>query len=57
VQYEMTTPWDISTLTIIGGVDISTEENEPSGLAINPAGSVLILAGSQADELNEYDLL
>ena len=55
-QYNLSTAWDITTGTDAGFVSTASQENAPRALEINPDGTKFFVAGTQHDEIFEYDL-
>jgi len=56
-QYDMTSPWDIST-AVYNGVDfdVSDQETEVEGLAFGDDGLKMYIVGKIQDAIFEYDL-
>jgi DNA-binding beta-propeller fold protein YncE len=55
-QYNLSTPWDISTATYIQFFAIGGQESTPTGLAFKPDGTRMYVIGSAGDDINEYSL-
>ncbi|MDA7782993.1 autotransporter outer membrane beta-barrel domain-containing protein [Candidatus Pelagibacter sp.] len=55
-QYDLSTGFDISTLSHVGFLDLSNEETRPSGLAFSPSGLKMFITGSTSDKVSEYTL-
>lgn len=69
VSYELTTPWDVSTLKLStaawniegslysgNSFSVATEETLPRGLFFKPDGTKMYVAGPAGDDVNEYSL-
>lgn len=57
VQYEMSTPWDISTMVKSDHVlSVSAQDNNPLGLDFNTGGSSLYVLGQTTDTIYRYNL-
>ena len=59
-EFTLSTPFDLSNVTLGGGYDLSDEIDEPSGIAFSDDGSKLFVLDSKNDPANrdvsEYDL-
>lgn len=55
-QYNLSTPWDISTATYIQFFAIGGQEGTPTGLSFKPDGTRMYVIGSAGDDINEYSL-
>ena len=59
-EFTLSTPFDLSNVTLGGGYDLSDEIDEPSGIAFSDDGSKLFVLDSKNDAANrdvsEYDL-
>jgi DNA-binding beta-propeller fold protein YncE len=55
-EYNLSTPWDISTSSHVQSFSVATEEGTPTGLFFKPNGTKMYVVGSTGDEVNEYDL-
>ena len=55
-EYDLSTPWDVSTAVYLQVFSVAGEEIEPSGLFFKPGGAKMYIIGSNGDEVNEYDL-
>jgi len=56
LEYNLSTPWDISTATYVRLVSISSQDGAPYGLFFKPDGTKMYVVGDQGDDVNEYDL-
>ncbi len=54
-QYDLSTGFDISTLSHVGFLDLSSEESLPYGLAFSPSGLKMFITGS-SKKVSEYNL-
>ena len=55
-EYNLATPYDVSTGVFFRSFSVRTEEATPRGLLFNPDGSKLYVIGSNGDEINEFDI-
>ncbi|MDC1130267.1 secretion protein, partial [Candidatus Pelagibacter sp.] len=56
-QYDLSTGFDISTLSHVGFLKLGDQEGNPSGIAFSPSGLKMFITGkSGATEVNEYTL-
>ena len=55
-EYHLSTPWDISSAIWVLRFVVSAQETVPGGIFFDPTGAKMFISGSQADEVNEYDL-
>ena len=55
-QYDLSTGFNISTLSHVGFLRLDDEEVNPSGLAFNPSGLKMFMIGDRGDRVNEYHL-
>ena len=60
VQYNLSTAWDISTLSWIAPTedyfDVSSQEDVSNDLFFKPDGTKVYVIGNRGDDVNEYDL-
>lgn len=56
LEFNLTTPWDISTASVGNSVDISTEETNPNALWFKVDGTKMYLGGIDSDTLFQYSL-
>ena len=56
VEYNLSTAWDISSVSYDGVFSVSTTEASPTGVAFKPDGTKMYVTGFSGDEINEYDL-
>ncbi len=55
-QYSLSTAFDISTLSFVGGLHVNAQEGNPSGIAFSTSGLKMFILGDHGDEVNEYHL-
>jgi len=55
-QYSLSTAFDISTLSFVGGLHVNAQEGNPSGIAFSTSGLKMFIVGDSGDEVNEYHL-
>ena len=55
-EYELSTPFDASTLTFVGDTPISSQESSPEGIAFSSDGTKMFVIGNSGDDVNEYKL-
>ena len=55
-EYALSTAFDISTLSHVDFLSLSSDEPNPSGIAFNKAGTKMFIVGDSHDEVNEYIL-
>ena len=55
-EYNLSTPFDTSTLDWVGATTISNKERGPQGIAFSSDGAKMFVTGSISDKVHEYDL-
>ena len=55
-EYELSTPFDASTLTFVDATQISEQETGPTGIAFSSDGAKMFVIGRTGDDVNEYAL-
>lgn len=55
-EYNLSTPWDISTASYVQNFSVAAQESFPQDLFFKPDGTKMYIIGSAGDEINEYDL-
>jgi sugar lactone lactonase YvrE len=55
-QYDLSTAWDISTVSYVRQFDTSAKDANPVGLAFNPTGTKMYFIGYANDKVYQYDL-
>ena len=60
LQYALSTGFDVSTISFVGGLHVHAEESNPSGIAFSPSGLRMFITGTKDGgagvEVNEYHL-
>jgi DNA-binding beta-propeller fold protein YncE len=55
-EYGLTTAWDVSTASYSQAFSVNSQETAPRGLSFKDDGTKMYIAGSNGDDINEYDL-
>ena len=55
-EYDISTPWDISTASYLQGYSVTGRENTPTALFFKPDGIKMFIMGTSGDDINEYTL-
>jgi flagellin-like protein len=55
-EYDLSTPYDVSTASFVDSLDISSQDSIPQGMALNNDGSKLYIIGQSNANVYEYDL-
>ena len=55
-EYTLSTAFDVSTASFVDSKDISSQDDNPTGLAFNQDGTKMFIAGNAGDDINEYTL-
>ena len=55
-EYDLSTPYDISTATYVDCLNVSGQDTDPRGIAFNDNGSRLYVVGGEGDKILEYIL-
>jgi sugar lactone lactonase YvrE len=55
-EYDLSTPWDVSSASYLQNFSVSAQETNPLGLFLKPDGTRMYVIGSTGDDVNEYDL-
>ena len=50
-QYSLSTAFDISTLSFVGGLHVNAQEGNPSGIAFSTSGLKMFILGDHGDEV------
>lgn len=53
-QYNLTTPWDISTAVFVSVFSVSGQDTLPTGIYIKPDGTKMYMVGSTTDAVYQY---
>jgi DNA-binding beta-propeller fold protein YncE len=55
-EYDLSTPWDISSAFFVQSFSVASQETTPTGLFFKPDGTKMYVIGSANDAVYEYDL-
>jgi len=55
-EYDLTAPYDITTLSYNQSFSIATQETSPTGVELSPDGAKMYVVGLSSDSVHEYDL-
>lgn len=55
-QYDVATPWDVSTASFVQDFSVALQEITPTGLFFKPDGTKMYVVGTTGDDVNEYAL-
>jgi DNA-binding beta-propeller fold protein YncE len=55
-EYDLSTPWDISTASYLQNFSVATEETTPTDVFIKPDGTTMYVLGATGDDINQYTL-
>ena len=55
-EYDLSVPFDASTLSFVDATSISEQETAPTGIAFSNDGAKMFVIGGTGDDVNEYDL-
>ena len=55
-EYDLSTPFDVSTASFVDATSIRSDESNPQGIAFSSDGAKMFVVGSNEDKVNEYDL-
>ena len=55
-EYDLSAPFDASTMSFVDATSISAQEDNPQGIAFSNDGTKMFVVGSTGDDVNEYDL-
>ena len=55
-EYDLSTPWDVSTAVYLQLFSVATQETEPRCLFFKPDGSKMYVMGATGDDVNEYQI-
>ncbi|MCH8945760.1 MAG: beta-propeller fold lactonase family protein, partial [Nanoarchaeota archaeon] len=56
-EYNLSTPFNVSTMAFVDSFDVSAEDTGPRGMAFNNDGTKLYVIGADNDAIHEYNLL
>lgn len=55
-QYDLSTPFDVSTASLIRSLDVSPQDRQPEGVEFKPDGSIMYILGSDNVNVYQYNL-
>jgi len=55
-EYDLSTPWDVSTASFLQNFSVASQETTPTGLFFRPDGTKMYVIGTAGDDVHEYDL-
>jgi sugar lactone lactonase YvrE len=55
-EYDLSTPWDISTASYLQNFSVAAQEVSPTDLFFKPDGTKMYVIGQSGDNVNEYSL-
>jgi DNA-binding beta-propeller fold protein YncE len=55
-EYDLSTPWDITSATFLQLLDVSGKDTSPTALFFKPDGLKFYLLGDASNSIHEYDL-
>jgi DNA-binding beta-propeller fold protein YncE len=55
-EYNLSTPWDVSTASFLQTFSVQAQENDPRGFFFKPDGTKMYVIGNNGDDVNEYNL-
>jgi len=55
-EFELTTPYDVSTLSFVDSFDVSTEDSDPFGVTWDDKGTSAYITGRGNNNVYEYDV-
>ena len=55
-EYDLSTPWDVSTASYLQRFSVSTQEINPQAVFFSPDGTNMYVMGSAGDDVNQYSL-
>ena len=55
-EYELSTPFDVSTAVNVSAISVQLQENRPTGIAFSNDGAKMFVIGTRGVDVNEYDL-
>jgi hypothetical protein len=55
-EYNLSTPWVVSSALFVQTKSVSLQETAPQGLFFKPDGTKMYVTGTSSDAVNEYDL-
>jgi len=55
-EYDLSTAWDVSTVSFVQNFSVAAQETDPKGLFFKPDGLKMYVLGKNGGDVNEYDL-
>jgi len=55
-EYNLSTPWNISTASYVQNFSVSSQDNDPQSIFFKPDGARMYILGNQGNDVNEYSL-
>ena len=55
-EYTLTAPFDVSTASFVDSFPVSSQDEDPQGLAFSNDGTKMFVVGNSGDDINEYTL-
>ena len=55
-EYELSVPFNASTMSFVNATSISEQENQPQGIAFSNDGTRMFVIGFSGEDVNEYAL-
>ena len=55
-EYNLSTPWDISSASYLQNFSVAAKESIPYGIAFKPDGTKMYVTGGTGGDVNEYNL-
>jgi hypothetical protein len=55
-EYTLSTGFDVSTATFVDSFSVSSQDNDPQGIAFNTDGTKMFIVGGAGQDVNEYTL-
>jgi hypothetical protein len=55
-EYNLSTPWDISTASLFQSFSVSGQETTPHGISFSSDGTRMFIVGQTGDDVNQYAL-
>jgi len=55
-EYDLGTPWDVSTASYLQNFSVATQDSSPSDLFFKPDGAKMYVVGDSGNDINEYNL-
>jgi len=55
-EYDISTPWDLSTASYLQGFSVAAQEAQPTSVFFKPDGTKMYVLGRSGNGIDEYDL-